>query len=180
MLDVFFPAPDDLHRPVDLLRDGDGLSDAVNVKTAAKATADKMIVHLDLFGRKPGDLCGRGLRPAHHLDSDPNIAAVLGDMHRAIHWLHGGVSEERHLIDGIDFFGDARYRLGEVAVAPRNDAFILRCARHLLYDAFRRDIRIRAVVPFDVERREPLHRRPHMVADHCDSIVDLAPPDARL
>ncbi len=116
---------------------------------------------------------GSRLRPAHDLNADPDIAAVLGHMDSAIHRLHGGVRQERHLVDGIDLLGDARYRLGKVAIAPGGHAFVLRGARHLLDDAFRRDVRVRSVVPFDVERREPLHRGPHMIADHSDGIVDL-------
>ena len=120
-------------------------------KAPAKAAAKQMIVHLDLFKREAGDLRGGGLRPAHDLYTDPNIAAVLGDVHRAIHRLHGGMSQERHLVDGIDFLGGARYGLGKVAVASGGHAFVLRGALHLLNDALRRDVRVRSVVPLDVE-----------------------------
>src|SRR5262249_43093502 len=132
-----------------------------------------MIVDLDLIGREPGHLRGGSLRAGHHLDTDPNIAAILGDTDRAIHRLHGGMGEERHLVAGVDFLRDALYRLGEVAVATSDDAFVLRGARHLLYDAFRRNVSVRPGVPLDVERSEPLHRSPHMVADHRHGIVDL-------
>ena len=53
VLDVFLPAPDDFHRPVDLFGDRDRLGDAVHVQPAAEAAADQMIVHLDLLGRQP-------------------------------------------------------------------------------------------------------------------------------
>ena len=39
VLDVLLPAPDDFHRPVDLLGDGDRLRDTVNVQPAAEAAA---------------------------------------------------------------------------------------------------------------------------------------------
>jgi hypothetical protein len=173
VLDILFAAPDDLHRPVNLLCDRNGLGDAVHVEPAAKAAAEQMIVHLDLVGREPSHLRGRSLRAGHHLDSDPNIAAVLGDVHRAIHRLHGSVRQERHLVDGFDLPGCARYCLGEVALATGHDAVVLRGACHLLHDAGRGDIRVGALVPFDVEGTEPLHRGPHMVADHRHGIVDL-------
>ena len=173
VLDVLFPAPDDLHRPVDLLGDRYGLGDAVNVQPPAEAAADQMIVHLDLVGREPGHLRGRGLRPAHHLDSHPDIAAVLGHMHRAVHRLHRGMREERHLVDGLDLLGGGRHGLGDVAIAAGDDAVAsARRSSICSHDARRRDIRVRALVPFDVERGKALHRRPHMIADHRDGIVE--------
>src|ERR1700753_1525258 len=33
-------------------------------------------------------------------------------------------------------------------------------------------MRVRAAVPFDLERVEPFLRRPHMVADHANDIVE--------
>ena len=67
VLDVFFAAPHDLHRSVDLLGDRHGLRDAVNVQPPAEAAADQMIVHLDLVaaaGRSPAQpWLGRGSPP---------------------------------------------------------------------------------------------------------------------
>jgi hypothetical protein len=62
VLDVFLPGPDDLDRPVDMLRDLDGADGAVALEPPAKTTADRMVVHDDLVQREPG-----GLR--RHLDS---------------------------------------------------------------------------------------------------------------
>ena len=109
VLDVFFSAPHDLHRSVDLLGDRYGLSDAVNVQPPTEAAPDQMIVHLDLVGRVPGHLRRRGLSPADNLNSHPDLAAVLGHVNCAVHWLHGGMREERHLVDRLDFFDGGRH-----------------------------------------------------------------------
>src|SRR5689334_25395123 len=85
-----------------------------------------MIVDLDLIRRETGHLGGGSLRAGYHLDTDPNIATVFGDMDRAIHRLHGGVGEERHLIDGVDSLRDPLYRLGEVTIAPGYYPVVLR------------------------------------------------------
>ena len=132
VLDVLLPAPDDFHRPVDLLGDRDGLGDAVDVQPAAEAAADQMIVHLDLLRRQSGDLRGRGLRAADHLISDPDVAAVFAYMHRAVHRLHRGMGQERHLVHRLDLLGGAGQRLGDVAVVCGDDACLLRRALHLL------------------------------------------------
>ena len=63
VLDVFFAAPHDLHRSVDLLGDRYGLSDAVNVQPPAEAAPDQMIVHLDLIGRQARSLAPPWLEP---------------------------------------------------------------------------------------------------------------------
>src|SRR6516164_2360444 len=107
--------PGDLH----------GLGDAVHVESSAETTAKQMIVDLDLIGREPCHLRGGSLRAGHHLDSDPNIAAILGNMDRAIHRLHGGMGKKRHLVDGVDSLRDARYCLGEVTLATSDDPVVL-------------------------------------------------------
>src|SRR5262249_29009249 len=111
-----------------------------------------MIVDLDLIGWEPGHVRGGSLRACHHLDTDPNIATVIGEMDRAIHRPRGGMGEDGHLLDGVYFPRDPFYPLGEVAVARSDAAFFLRGARHLLYNALRRDVRVRPGVPWDAER----------------------------
>ena len=91
VLNVFFAAPDNLHRPIDLLCDRDRLRDPVHVQPPSEAATEKVVMNSDLFGREAGDFRCRGLRPSRHLNADPNIAAVLRHIDGAVHRLHGGV-----------------------------------------------------------------------------------------
>ena len=172
VLNVLFPTPDNLHGPLDLPGDGDGLRDAVHVETASKAPADNMVVNLDLLGWQAGDFRRRSLCPAHDLNAYPDFAAVFRHMHRAVHRLHGGMGEKWHLVDGFDFLRRGRKGLRKVPIGAGDNAIVLRGPRHLLDDALGRDVGIRTFVPLDVKRLKPLHRRPHVVAHHCDGVVD--------
>ena len=51
VLDVFFAAPDELHRSLDLFRDLNSLCDKVDLEAAAKASTEHVVVYCDLFGR---------------------------------------------------------------------------------------------------------------------------------
>src|ERR1700676_3066347 len=94
--DVFLAGPHDLDGAVDMLRDLDGAPDTVNLQPPAKATADEMIVDHHLVQRQGGDFRRRRLGARDGLVADPDFAAVLADMDRAVHRLHCGVREERN------------------------------------------------------------------------------------
>ena len=79
----------DLHRAIDLAGDLHRLGDAVDIEPAAEAAAEQVIVDLHLLRRQAGDLRGRRLRAAHDLRADPDVAAILAHMNRAVHRLHG-------------------------------------------------------------------------------------------
>ena len=49
------------------------------------------------------------------LTADPDLAAVLADMNRAVHRLHRGVREEWNLIGGLDLGDGARHGLVDIA-----------------------------------------------------------------
>ena len=115
VLDIFLAGPHDLHRAVDLLRDLDGASDAVDLQPPAKAAADQMIVDHDLVQRQAGGLRRRRLGARDDLVADPDFAAVLADMNRAVHRLHGRVREERNLVGRLDLGDGARHGLVDVA-----------------------------------------------------------------
>jgi hypothetical protein len=88
VLDVFLAGPHDLHGTVDVLRDLDGANDAINFQPPAEAAPDQMIVDHDLVQRQAGGLRCRRLGSRGDLVADPDLAAVLADMDRAVHRLH--------------------------------------------------------------------------------------------
>ena len=96
--------------------------DAVGLQPPAKAAADQMIVDDDLLQRQAGGLCGRRLGARDRLAADPDFAAVLADVNRAVHRLHRGVREERNLVGRLDLGGGARHRLVDVADVLRHRA----------------------------------------------------------
>ena len=100
----------------------DGADDAVGLQPPAEAAADQMIVDHDLLQRQAGGLRRHRLDPRDRLGADPDLAAVLADMHRAVHRLHRGVREERHLIGRLDLGGGARHGLVGVADVLRHRA----------------------------------------------------------
>ena len=116
VLNVFFAGPHHFHRTVDLPSDPHGQGDAIDVQPATEAAAEQLIVDLDLLERQAGDLRGRGLRAAQHLRSHPDVTAVLAHMNGAVHRLHGGVRQKRHLVDRLDPVGGVGHGLGDIAL----------------------------------------------------------------
>jgi hypothetical protein len=101
VLNVFFACPDHLHRRRHLFADLDRLRDHVEFEPPPEAAADQVVVHDDLVGGQARDRHGGVHDPRRHLRAEPDIAAVGAHMHRAVDRLHGGVREERLLIDGV-------------------------------------------------------------------------------
>ena len=99
--DVFLTAPDNLHRAIHPPRDLDGEQRAVGVQATAKATAEKVVVDSDRGFRQPGQFRHHALRPRWRLRPHPDIAAVLGVVDGAVHRLHRGMREERHLVHRV-------------------------------------------------------------------------------
>ena len=73
-----------------------------DLQPPAKAAADQMIVDHDLVQRQTGGLRRRCLCACDGLGADPDFAAVLADMNRAVHRLHRRVREEGNLVGGLD------------------------------------------------------------------------------
>ena len=105
-----------------MLGDLDGASDAVDLEPPAEAAADQMIVDDDLVQRQAGGLRRRRLGAREGLGADPDFAAVLADMNRAVHRLHRRVREERNLVGRLDLGGGARHGLVDIADVLRNRA----------------------------------------------------------
>ena len=102
------------------MRDLNRASDAIDLEPAAEAAADQMIVDHDLVQRQAGGLRGRRLGARDGLVADPDFAAVLADMDRAVHRLHRRVREERNLVGRLDLGDGARHRLVDIADVLRN------------------------------------------------------------
>ena len=123
MLDVFLAGPHDLDGAVDVLaRSGRRATTPSTLQPPAKAAADQMIVDHDLVQRQTCGLRRRRLGARDGLAADPDFAAVLADMNRAVHRLHRGVREERNLVGRLDLGDGARHGLVDIADVLRNRA----------------------------------------------------------
>ena len=134
MLDIFLAGPHDLDGTVDMLGDLDGANDAIDLQPPAEAAADQMIVDHDLVQRQAGGLRRRRLGARDGLAADPDFAAVLADMNRAVHRLHRGVREERNLVGRLDLGDGARHGLVDIADILRNRPRIERRLFELAHD----------------------------------------------
>ena len=178
LLNVLLARPDDLHRPVDLLRDAHGLGDIVHFEPPAEAAADQMIVDDDLLERQTRHLRRDPLRAGDDLIADPDLAGVGTNVHGAVHRLHRRMGEERHVIGRLDFRSLAQ-SLVDVAGRFRDRARFLACRDEAVQHIGRRHVGVRPFVPRDVEGVEALLGGPHVIADDRDEIVendDLSDP----
>src|SRR5438876_11272917 len=87
VLDVFLAGPYDLDGAIDLFGDLDGAGDAVDLQPPAESAADQVIVDHHLVQGQLGGLRRRRLDPRNDLVADPDFAAVLADLNRAVHRL---------------------------------------------------------------------------------------------
>jgi hypothetical protein len=172
VLDIFLARPHDFHRPVDMLRDLDGADNTIGLQPSAEAAADQVVVDDDLVQRQAGGLRGRRLDPRHGLAADPDFAAVLAQVNRAVHRLHGGVREERKLVGRLDLSDGARHGPLDIADALRDRPGIERRLFELARDRIGREFGVRTVVPFDHQRRQAFLRSSHMIGDDGDGVVE--------
>ena len=157
---------------IDLLRDPHRLGDVVHLEPAAEAAAEELVVHRDLVERQAGDLGRRCLGPADDLGADPHVAAVAAHMHGAVDRLHGGMRQERRLVDGFDLGGGRLERGGGVAHALRDRSFLLGCLRHGGHDVGRAERGIGPVVELDGGGLEALLGGPIVIGDHGHGVVE--------
>ena len=177
-MDVLFARPDDLDRPVDLLRDAHGLADIVHFEPPAETAADQVVVDDNLLERQPGHLRCDSLRAGNDLIADPDLARVGTNVHGAVHRLHRRMCEERHVVGRLKFRPLAQ-SLGDVAGRFRDRARFLARGDKAVQHIGRGHLGVRPFVPRDVEDVEALLGGPHVVADDRDEIVendDLADP----
>ncbi len=93
-------------------------------------------------------------------------------MNRAVHRLHRRVREERNLVGRLDLGDGARHGLVSIADILRNGSRTLCRPLKLLLDVIRIELGVRAVVPFDHQRRQPFLRSAHVVRDDSDGVVE--------
>ncbi len=103
-----------------MLRDLDGANDAIGLEPPSEAAADEMIVDDDLVQRQARDFRRRRLDARDGLAADPDFAAVLADVNRAVHRLHGRVREKRDLVSRLDLGDGARHGLVDISDVLRN------------------------------------------------------------
>ena len=132
-----------------------------------------MIVDHDAVERQAGGLRRRSLDPRQSLAADPDFAAVLADMDGAVHRLHRGVRQERKLIGRLDLGDGAGQSCVHIADVLRHRTRMKRRLFERGHDAVHVQRGMRTVVPFDLEGLEPLLRRPHVIRDDGDGIVEV-------
>ena len=180
VLDVFLAGPDDLHRAVDLLGDLDRAHDAVDLEPPPEAAAEQMIVHHDLLQRQPGGLRRGGLGTAQDLGADPDLAAVLAHVRPC-----SSSAPSPHARETAPGRSPrpwsrrppwpSRRRRSRRATAPAPcDA--LSSSRDDVRGA---EGRVRALVPFDLERRRGPSSPPPYGRRRQPPHRRGAPPDAR-
>ena len=103
VLHVFLARPGDFHRRGELLRKLDGIDDEVRFAAASKPATEKRGMDEDRLGPQARNFRGIVLRSGLRLRRRPHVAALRLDVRRAVHGLHGGVREERRLVDGVEF-----------------------------------------------------------------------------
>ena len=171
VLDVFLARPDHLHRSLDLLGNPHGAHRPVELQAAPESTTEQMIVEADLLPFQVGDFHDGRLRQPRNLCADPDVAAILGHLHRAIHRLHRRVRQERLLVNRIDLLHGPRMGRHGIAVMPRHRAGLFRRGCQLSRDVGGGELRVRSRVPLGSRGSETLLGRPRMIRDDRDSVV---------
>ena len=114
------------------------------------------------------------LRDARDLRADPDVTAVGRHMHRAVHGLHGGVRQKRVFVGAVELgrsFGHCRVG---IALFFGDRAFPFRRAlASAATTSAVESVAVRAVVELRLGCLEPLARRPVIVGDDRDGVVDL-------
>ncbi len=176
MADILFTTPDDLDRAVHVARDLDGEQRAVGIETAAKATPEKMVVDSDRGFRQPGQFGHHALCSRWRLRSQPDIAAVLRVVDGAVHRLHRGMCEERHLVHGVKPLRRASEGLVSVTLVSCHSSGVPGRLFELTDNRCHLDARVRSVIPLNRCGLEALPGCPHVIGDDGDGFVDVDDP----
>jgi hypothetical protein len=129
VLNVLLARPDHLHRSLYLLGNPHGTHRPVVLQAPAESATEQMIVNADLFPLQAGQFHDSRLRDTGNLGADPDVAAVFGDLHSAVHRLHRRVRQEGLLIYGLDLVRSLGHGRSGVAVMPRHRTGLLRRGR---------------------------------------------------
>ena len=92
-------------------------------------------------------------------------------MNRAVHRLHGGVRQERHLVDRVDLGDGARHRLVDIAGVLRHRAHLEGGLLELGHDLPRVELGV-ARRPIRSSAPPALLRGTHVVGDDRNGIIE--------
>ena len=120
MGEVVFAGPDELDRSLDTTRDLQGLMIKRYAEAAAQASTHEGDVDGDVALVDAQDFGGVLLGSFAGLGRGPYLAAAILEPDGDVHGLHGGVGEERKLVDALDAFsgGDGIGVEGRVGGVP--------------------------------------------------------------
>ncbi|EEF24297.1 conserved hypothetical protein, partial [Ricinus communis] len=170
VLQVFRAAPGHLDGSLDLARDGDGLAHIVRLQPPAEPAAEEQVVDPDPFQRQARDGGRSLLRPSHDLAAAPDVAAVRPQVHRTVQRLDGTVRQRGQAEYRLVAAGRPALRLRHIALVDEHDARGLQRRVRARDQVGRAHARIGALVPDDLQRRQPLHRGPRGIGDDRDGI----------
>ena len=170
VMEVVLASPDDLHRlPVHRLGQHRRLDPVVGLGLAPEPASEQGHVDghvLRVHAQPLRDQVARGLGG---LEAAPYLALPLSDAGGGGRRLHGRVREVGDVVLRLDLLGGAGHDRGDVAVVADRRA---RLPRGLLERRLVRRgvvVRVRAVVPADLQRIPALHGRPGVLPDDRDA-----------
>ena len=165
VLHVLFTGPDQLDGPsVCGLGGRHRLPDIVVVEAAPKAAAQEAVVDVDILRRHAGTFGRGGERAFRILRAEPQVHAIGLDARRAVHRLHGGVGQVRHLVDRVQPGCRLRHGRVSVPVLRRHRALLLQRLTLALPKVLGADAGVLAEVPLDGHRLERALRRQKLSA----------------
>ena len=173
--DVLLAGPDQLNRAGDLLGDPRALGGVVAERAPAEAAAHEALVYRHLVGCKSqrlGDLIAGGVGALRALPDFGGLA-VRGDAHHGVQRLHLGVIAVVAAELGLEFLGRVREGRVGVALFRQGGDLRLRIVVDFLVAGERLggvELRRRAFVPDDFERRARRHRLLEMLGDDRDAV----------
>src|SRR3989442_12053712 len=129
-----------------------------------------------LFGLEAGDLRGKPLVQGLKLGAGPDLALAWSDPYRAVLRLHWRVREIGHGVFGLDRLGCLPERVGDIAGLGRRHARGAGELAELVAQRRAVHARIRAEIPFDLQRITAKLRRPEVIGHHGHAGKD---PDHR-
>ncbi len=162
--DVVFPTPQDLYRTPHLPREQDGVHDEVGVIAPAEGAARTHHVNRHVF-RLDAQYFRYGFRRHRWiLRRHPHLGRVAVDTRRAIHRLHGDVSEIRELVDDIDI----RVFHDFVAILSYNKRLVIQRVLELLHQLVD-VVALLGQLPFDLQFPCAIERCPGVCRQHGDA-----------
>ncbi len=157
---------------IDLTGEQHRLGHVVGFRPPAEGAAEILVVDLHLLDGQARSLGRGGLRARRRLGADPHLAPSLVKMDRAVQRLHRGMGDHRQPIGGLDGARRAGEAGRHVAGGRAGHGFSRRSRFQIGEQRCCREGGVRAVVPGDRERVEPLLRGRPVIGHDGDGIVD--------